>query len=140
MAADAAEQCDQTKAMAHVDEALRSYSAAAELAPAYARAYAGEAAAYYLAAQWADERNDGCADRIVDVQTLEQMFQAIDLANQASEQPKEIGVRSRILLTEAQAHFLNWLIADPTTVIAGFARPASVLAHHRQNSKQLRRW
>ncbi len=114
LAETAARTCDQATVLAQIDGAIQDYDKAAELAPEYGRAYAGRASAQYLKALWLAEENDGCASQVVDLATLEQSLADARRAQAAEEQPKEIGVRTRPILTEASALFLQWLVSAPS--------------------------
>lgn len=108
LAVETAATCDRDGVLAHIDEALQHFDASVQQAPTYARAYAGKASAHYLAAVWAPEDSANCQLESVDLAALQLAKEDIAAAQQASEQPKEIGVRSRMLLTEAQIGFMDW--------------------------------
>ncbi len=116
LAVDAAAACDREGVLARLDEALLHFDSAAQQAPSYARAYAGKASAHYLASVWAPAASANCQFESIDPASLQLAAADIAAAQQASEQPKEIGVRSRMLLTEAQIGFMEWwtTAADPT--------------------------
>ncbi|MBW7881667.1 MAG: hypothetical protein H3C34_03350 [Caldilineaceae bacterium] len=121
MAVEAAARCDRSGVLAGIEQALHHFDGAATTAPGYARAYAGRASAHYLAALWMPEDSSNCLPESIDAAQLQLALADIAAAQQASEQPKEIGVRSRMLLTEAQVRFLEWLssanaIGDPSRV------------------------
>ena len=108
LAVEAAAACDREGVLARLDEALLHFDSAGQQAPSYARAYAGKASAHYLASVWAPEDSANCQFESVDLASLQLAKEDIAAAQQASEQPKEIGVRSRMLLTEAQIGFMDW--------------------------------
>ncbi len=109
MAVDAAAQCDRTVVLDHVQAALDHFDAAAQIAPSYARAYAGKASAHHLAAWWSQTPDGACETDTIDSALLQLALDDLDAAHRASEQPKDIGVRSRMLFTEAQVRFAEWL-------------------------------
>ena len=116
LAVETAAACDREGVLAHIDAALQHFDAAVQQAPTYARAYAGKASAHYLASVWAPEDSANCQFESIDSASLQLAKEDIAAAQQASEQPKEIGVRSRMLMTEAQIGFMDWwsTAADPT--------------------------
>jgi tetratricopeptide (TPR) repeat protein len=120
MAVDASAQCDRTLVLDHVQAALDHFDAAAQIAPAYARAYAGKASAHHLAAWWSQTPDGACETDTIDSAMLQLALDDLDAAHRASEQPKDIGVRSRMLFTEAQVRFAEWLT---TAASAGETAP-----------------
>lgn len=116
LAVETAAACDREGVLAHIDAALQHFDEAVQQAPTYARAYAGKASAHYLASVWAPEDSANCQFESMDQTSLQLAKEDIAAAQQASEQPKEIGVRSRMLMTEAQIGFMDWwsTAADPT--------------------------
>jgi tetratricopeptide (TPR) repeat protein len=109
MAVDAAAQCDRTTVLDHIQAALDHFDAAAQIAPSYARAYVGKASAHHLAAWWSQTPDESCETDTIDDAMLQLALDALNAAHRASEQPKDIGVRSRMLFTEAQVRFTEWL-------------------------------
>lgn len=108
LAQQAAVECNRAEVLEQVDQAVSEYEQARDLADNYARAYAGLAAATYLQALWTPEENDGCANQLIDLDLLEQTLAHVEQAQTADDQPDEIGVESKVLLTKAQALFWLW--------------------------------
>ena len=122
MAVEAATQCDRAQVLANVQEGLDHFDAAAQLAPSYARAYAGKASGHYLSAWWTPAQDGACETDVIDSAMLHLALDDLETAHHASEQPKDIGVRSRMLFTEAQVRFIDWL-----TTTAGASETAAGL-------------
>lgn len=109
MAVEAATHCTRTLVLDHAAQGLAHFDAAAQQAPAYARAYAGKASAHYLTAWWTLAADGACETDAIDSAMLQLAEEDVAAAQRAAEQPKDIGVRSRMLFTEAQVRFATWL-------------------------------
>ena len=109
MAVEAATQCTRSLVLDHAQQGLAHFDDAAQQAPAYARAYAGKASAHYLMAWWTLAADGACETDAIDSAMLQLAEADVAAAQRAAEQPKDIGVRSRMLFTEAQVRFAAWL-------------------------------
>jgi tetratricopeptide (TPR) repeat protein len=109
MAVESAATCARAAVLDEVAQGVAHFDAAAQLAPAYARAYAGKASAHYLAAWWSLAQEGVCETGVIDSALLQLALDDIAEAQRAGEQPKDLGVRSRMLFTEAQVRFTEWL-------------------------------
>jgi tetratricopeptide (TPR) repeat protein len=97
----------QTNNVAQAREKLplaeAEYRAAADLAPDYARAYTGLAAAAYLT--W----NVGLIDSgVSDIEPLEQALDYLELAHDARDQPRDTAVETRPVFARLQVDYALW--------------------------------
>jgi tetratricopeptide (TPR) repeat protein len=94
-----ADTVEEQVALARAD-----YETANGLAEAYSRPYAGLASAYYLAAMAPTYRGE-----YPDFALLDEAMVQVEQADDALDQPQDIGVNSRWLFTRAQVQFQRWL-------------------------------
>ncbi|MBI1281778.1 MAG: TIR domain-containing protein [Anaerolineaceae bacterium] len=115
LAEQAARQCDRSTVLAQADNAESAYNESKDIAPDFARTYAGLANVYAVRAFWLAEGNDQCAGKKIDIPALhqaEQFVQQYEAKADATLSEEDKGVQRKLLLTEVQVHFLLWAVQD----------------------------
>jgi tetratricopeptide (TPR) repeat protein len=108
LAQEAASRCERSTVLKQVDVAKEAYTTARDMKPDYSRPYAGLASATLLLALWTPEENEGCNTPVVDLNLLDSVLNYVEQALNANDQPKEVGVQTKLLFTKAQALFFQW--------------------------------
>jgi tetratricopeptide (TPR) repeat protein len=115
LAEQSARQCDRSNVLAHVNDAVTAYNQSKDLAPDFARVYAGLANASAVQALWQPEANDKCASQKIDIKSLQQAEQFITQYEEKADAAlvdEDKGVQRKLLLTEVQVHFFLWAVQD----------------------------
>ena len=115
LAQEAGFRCTREAVLVGAEAAITEYQAAQELAPDYSRAYAGLASAHYIRGLWAAPENDGCAAQLITLEPLESALDYLEQAEAATDQPSEIGVRTKLLMTRAQTLYFLWNTVEQFT-------------------------
>jgi tetratricopeptide (TPR) repeat protein len=115
LAQEAGFRCERDAVLAKAADAIAAYLEAQKLAPNYSRAYAGLASANYILGLWTAPDNDGCANQLITLEPLETALDYLEQAESATDQPSEIGVRTKLLMTRAQILYFLWNTAGQFT-------------------------